>query len=165
MPLGSIRCHLLCGLYGCQGKAKQGWKNQVAKEKGVLGPSCHFVRIVNNTTVFVSLEIFLFCKQTVKCCLLSHLLFLHQILRHLTQKSLSDTPNSQHCEKRGIHCPGLCLSPRQHMYLIHKKAFILALLILKKSSSYSALALEIIAFKQSREQILITWVVLKSSNS
>lgn len=104
-------------------------------------------------------------RLSVKCCSLSHFFFLHQIVRRLTQKFLSDTPDSQHCERRGIHCPGLCLSPRQPMHLIHKGEFILALLILKKSSSYSTSALGIRAFKQSREQILITWVILKSSIS
>lgn len=118
---------------------RQCWKNQVSKEKGVPGPSFHLVRIVNNTTAFVLLEIFLFRKQTFCEMLFTFtFFFLHQIVRHLTQKFLSDTPDLQHCERRGIHCSGLCLSPRQHMHLFHKKAFIHALLILKKSSSYSA---------------------------
>lgn len=104
-------------------------------------------------------------RISAKCCSLSHSIFLHQIIKCLTQKFLSGIPDSQHCERRDIHCPGLCLSPRQHMHLIHNKVKILALLILKKSSSYSSLALGIIAFKQTREQIVITWVILKSNNS
>lgn len=107
MPLGSIRCYLLCGLQECQGNVG---KIRLPRKKEYKVPHSILPELWTILQPLFCWGYFYFeIWLSVKCCSLSHFFFLHQIIRCLTQKFLSDTPDSQPCERRGIHCPGLCL--------------------------------------------------------